>query len=204
MAGRRTGTRHRILSTVVTGALLLTVLPGLAGCGVPADSLPPLASGPASYRLGTGDQVRITTFGEPGMTGEFRVDDSGKVALPLAGGAQAAGLTPAELSAEVTRLLQTSGLYRDPKISVEVTQYRPIFVLGEVAKPGQYPYQPGMNVLTAVAVAGGFTYRAVTDRFSVVRAGAETAPVTTAVEGRALRDTVLLPSDVLTVHERIF
>ncbi len=171
----------------------------LAGCSVAADRLPPLAPPSPEYRLGAGDQVRITTFGEPGLTGDFRVDDSGKIALPLAGGAQASGRTPPELASTVAQMLQSSGLYRNPKVSVEVTQYRPVFVLGEVARPGQYPYQPGMTVLTAAAVAGGFTYRAVTDRFSVVR---QIDGVTS--EGRAERESALLPSDVITVHERVF
>ena len=171
----------------------------ITGCGVAADRLSPLAPTGPEYRLGAGDQIRITTFGEPGLTGDFRVDDSGKVALPLAGNAQAAGRTTADLAATVSSLLQTSGLYRNPKVSVEVTQYRPVFVLGEVARPGQYPYQPGMTVLTAAAVAGGFTYRAVTDRFSVVR---QMDGVTS--EGRAERETALAPSDVVTIHERVF
>ncbi len=176
----------------------------LLGCAVPADKLPPVIPAGSTYRLGPGDQVRITTFGEPGLTGEFRVDDSGKVALPLAGGAKAAGLTPVELAYGVADLLEKSGLYKDAKVSVEVTQYRPIFILGEVAKPGQYAYQPGMTVLTAVAIAGGFTYRAVTNRFSIVRQNSSPGADSAAGEGRGERDTPLAPSDVVTVHERVF
>ena len=184
---------------IIRSWIRIALVLGLSGCSVAADRLQPLPAISPEYRLGAGDQVRITTFGEPGLTGDFRVDDSGKVALPLAGGAQAAGRTTDELAKTVAGLLQTSGLYRNPKISVEVTQYRPVFVLGEVARPGQYPYQPGMTVLTAAAVAGGFTYRAVTDRFSVVR---QTDGLTS--EGRADRETPLAPSDVVTVHERVF
>lgn len=171
---------------------------------MPADKLPPVIPAGTAYRLGAGDQVRITTFGEPGLTGDFRVDDSGKVALPLAGGAKAAGLTPLELAYGVSDLLEKSGLYKDAKVSVEVTQYRPIFILGEVAKPGQYAYQPGMTVLTAVAIAGGFTYRAVTDRFSIVRQNSSPGTEAATAEGRAERDTAMAPSDVVTVYERVF
>lgn len=184
------------------GRLMIALL--LSGCAVPADKLLPILPASTSYRLGPGDQVRITTFGEPGLTGDFRVDDSGKVALPLAGGARAAGLTPIELAFSVSALLEKSGLYKDAKVSVEVTQYRPIFILGEVAKPGQYAYQPGMTVLTSVAVAGGFTYRAVTNRFSIVRQSGGQAGESAVSEGRAERDTLLAPSDVVTVHERVF
>lgn len=172
----------------------------LGGCGTPADKLPPVPEAQtAEYRLGPGDQVRLITFGEVALTGEFRISDSGRLALPLTEGVEAQGLTTQQLAARITKQLRDSGLYRDPKVAVEVSAYRPVFVLGEVAKPGQYPYQPGMTALTAAAVAGGFTYRAVTDRFSVVRAaqGGST-------EGRAERATVLQPGDVVTVYERVF
>jgi polysaccharide export outer membrane protein len=149
--------------------------------------------------LGPGDQVRIITFGEEQLTGEFRVDATGKIALPLAGTVHAAGLTPEQLAGAVTEKLRQSKLYRNPSVSIEVVTYRPFFILGEVNRPGQYPYQPGMTVLTAVAVAGGFTYRAVTNRFSIVRAGAQKAR-----EGSADRETPVNPGDVITVFERTF
>lgn len=194
----RTG-RRRV--GVALGAVLgvWSALP-LAGCGTPADKLPPVpeAQG-AEYRLGPGDQVRLITFGEVALTGEFRIGDSGRLALPLTEGVDAQGLTTQQLAARITKQLRDSGLYRDPKVAVEVSAYRPVFVLGEVAKPGQYPYQPGMTALTAAAVAGGFTYRAVTDRFSVVRGSQGNT-----AEGRAERATVLQPGDVVTVYERVF
>ena len=90
-------------------------------------------------------------------------------------------------------------LIRDPSVSVEVSAYRPIFVLGEVNHPGQFPYQPGMTVVTAAAVAGGFTYRAVEDRASIVRSIDGKA-----VEGRATRETYVRPGDVITIYERRF
>ena len=90
-------------------------------------------------------------------------------------------------------------MLRSPSVSAEVITYRPIFVLGEVSKPGQYPYQPGMTVVTAAAVAGGFTYRAVQGYASVVR-----NPGTGAIEGKASRQTLIQPGDVITVFERRF
>ena len=84
-------------------------------------------------------------------------------------------------------------------VSAEITAYRPIFVLGEVSKPGQYPFQPGMTVVTAAAVAGGFTYRAVTDYASVVRTQDGVA-----VEGKATRQSFIQPGDVITIFERRF
>src|SRR4051794_29328190 len=145
---------------------IFVALVGLAaaGCNGPGGGLPPLPmAGSDSYSLGPGDQVRIITFGEETLTGEFRVNDSGNVALPLVGAVHASGLASAELERAVAAALRRGNLVRNPSVAVEIIAYRPIYVLGEVNKPGQYAYQPGMTVVTAVAVAGGFTYRAVED-----------------------------------------
>ena len=111
----------------------------------------------------------------------------------------AAGLTPDGLAAAISEALVKDNLYTAPSVSVEVTTYRPIFVLGEVSKPGQYPYQPGMTVVTAAAVAGGFTYRAISDYASVVRTRDGVA-----IEGKATRQTFVQPGDVITIFERRF
>jgi polysaccharide export outer membrane protein len=177
--------------------LCLALLP-LLGCA-PGRNLPPIPSGSGQYRLGPGDAVRLITFGEDGLTGEFRVSDAGTIAVPLLGGVRAAGLTPAELEKSVADKLKQAKLLRDPSVAAEVTAYRPIFVLGEVNKPGQYSYQPGMTVVTAAAVAGGFTYRAIEGYASVVRTVDGRA-----VEGKATRQTYLQPGDVITVFERRF
>ncbi len=165
------------------------------GRGLP--DLPPVA--PGAYRLGPGDVIRLTTFGEEALTGEFRVSDSGLVALPLIGGVRASGLSPDMLATRVSESLVRANLLRAPSVAAEVIAYRPIFVLGEVSKPGQYPYQPGMTVVTAVAVAGGFTYRAIEDYASVVRTQDGVA-----VEGKATRQSFVQPGDVISVFERRF
>jgi polysaccharide export outer membrane protein len=176
------------------------VLLALTGCSSPWAGLPPIGDANASvYRLGPGDQVRIITFGEEQLTGEFRVDASGNIALPLVGDVHAAGLTPRQLEQAASATLRQSNLYKNPSVSVEVVNYRPIFVLGEVNHPGEYPFQPGMSVLTAAAIGGGFTYRAIEDEFSIVRSINGHA-----VEGRAERQTLMGPGDVLTVYERRF
>ncbi len=175
---------------------------GLVGCSGPGAGLQPVPDVDTSiYTLGPGDQIRIITFGEQQLTGEFRVDAAGEIALPLVGGVHAGGLTPKQLESSVAQALTRSKLYRNPSVSVEVIAYRPIFILGEVARPGQYPYQPAMTVVTAAAVAGGFTYRAVTSRFSIVRTSTRQTSTT---EGGAGRETFVQPGDVITVFERVF
>ena len=180
--------------------LRLSLLPWLllAGCA-PGYSLRPLPPGAAAYRLGPGDAVRLLTYGEDGLSGEFRVSAAGTIAMPLLGEIRAAGLTSAELGQTVADRLKQDKLLQNPSVAAEITTYRPIFVLGEVNKPGEYPYQPGITVVGAAAVAGGFTYRAIEGYVSVVRS-ANGQPV----EGKATRQTYLQPGDVVTVYERWF
>jgi polysaccharide biosynthesis/export protein len=177
----------------------LAVILLLAAC-TPGRNMPPLpeeAAGP--YLLGPGDVVRIITFGDQQLTAEFRVSDAGNIAIPLLGNVHAAGLSTSEIQKKVEEQMVAKKLFRDPSVAVEVISYRPVFVLGEVAKPGQYPYQPGMTVLTAVAVAGGFTYRAVDDYAAIVRTIGPRA-----VEGRVSRETAVQPGDTITIFERRF
>ncbi len=179
--------------------VLLATLTALSACA-PGANLPPLPNvTDTAYRLGPGDQVHVTTFGGEQLTGDFRVSDSGNVAVPLLGLVPASGRTTAELGDEIAARLRRMKLFTNPSVAVEVVSYRPIFVLGEVNHPGQYPYQPGMTVLSAVAVAGGFTYRAVTDYASIIR-NINGRPV----EGKVRRQTLMQPGDVLTIFERHF
>lgn len=171
----------------------------LAACS-PGHGLPDLpASAATVYRLGPGDVVRLITYGEENLTGEFRVGDSGTIALPLIGQVRAAGLSPDGLGERVGQALVKANLLRAPSVSVEIITYRPIFVLGEVSKPGQYSYQPGMTMVTAVAVAGGFTYRAIDDYAAVVRTQDGVA-----TEGKVRRQAFVQPGDVITIFERRF
>jgi polysaccharide export outer membrane protein len=196
-AARHDPARRR---TLLLGAVPMLALLA-AGCGGPGAGLPPLPEGTATaYRLGPQDQVRVTVFNDPRLTGEFRVSDAGAIALPLVGAVPASGQTTTEVERAIERTMRQKGLFRDPSVAVEVLQYRPIYVLGMVEKGGQFPYQPGMTALTAVAVAGGFNYRAVQDRVSITRIGEDGRPG----EYLAARDAIVLPGDVVTVFERRF
>ena len=112
-----------------------------------------------SYRLGPGDKVKVTIFGEPDLSGPYAVSGEGKISAPLVGDVQAAGLTAPELQASLENTYR-QGYLKDPKVNVEVMSFRPFYILGEVKLPGEYPYDNGMTVVKAVAMAQGFTYRA--------------------------------------------
>ena len=198
---RNVGIRRRVPDLVIT----LLMLIGIAGCSRQGADLPALPDAPErAYQLGSGDHVRILVFGEDQLSGEYRVNDTGGIALPLLGTIRAAGSTTAQLEGVIGGGLKKTGMLRDPSIAVEVIAYRPIFVLGEVNKPGQYPYQPGMTVVTAVAVAGGFTYRAIDDYAGIVRTFDAGTPNGRATEGRASRQSFVQPGDVITIFERRF
>jgi polysaccharide export outer membrane protein len=151
----------------------------------------------STYRLGSGDRLKITVFRHEDLSGEFTLDGAGNFAMPLVGEVQAYGLTTRELEARLQEKLQ-DGYLVDPQVSVEVLNYRPFYILGEVKTPGAYPYVNGMTVLNAVALAGGFSYRAKQGDFLLQRGGSNSA--STEVQG----DAALLPGDIVTVQERFF
>ena len=193
-AGTAPGIRRRLGRLWLAAAAVM-----LWGCAPGADLPPTPHAAAQAYVLGAGDTVRVTTFGEQDLTGQFRINDSGLLDVPLLGQVKASGLTVSGLSGEISLTLRQKNLFRDPQVSVEVVTYRPVFILGEVAKPGEYPYEPGMTVLRAVAIAGGFTYRAVNDRASILRVEGEQG-----IETRAGRGTLVQPGDVVSIYERVF
>ncbi|MCW3475472.1 polysaccharide biosynthesis/export family protein [Limobrevibacterium gyesilva] len=189
--------RRRLLRAVAALPLLGTL--ALAACA-PGRDLAPLPEAPSTaYRLGPNDQVRVITFGEESLSEIFRVNDAGNIALPLVGLVKAQGLTTEELGTRIADLLRSKNLLRSPSVSVEVTEYRPVFVLGEVTRPGQVTYQPGMSVLSAIAVSGGYTYRAVENYAAIVRR-IDDQPV----RGKVMPETLVRPGDIITVFERYF
>jgi polysaccharide export outer membrane protein len=150
------------------------------------------------YQLGAGDEVRITVFGEANLTGTYKVDGRGQVSMPLVGQVTARGLTTDEVSEAVAEALR-AGYLRDPRVSAEVASYRPYYILGEVGRPGTYPYQNGLTVMNAVATAQGFTYRA-NERVVYIKRDGE------AEERKYDLDSGLpvQPGDTIRVVERFF
>lgn len=150
------------------------------------------------YKLGTGDQIRIQVFGEDDLTLETRVGDSGKVSYPFVGDVQVAGLSLAELERTIVAGLKPDYLL-DPSVNVSVVEYRPFFIYGEVKKPGGYPFQPGLTVEKAVALAEGFTERASRNRIVVVH---DDDPAGTKQDARI--NTALRPGDTVTIEQSFF
>jgi protein involved in polysaccharide export with SLBB domain len=150
------------------------------------------------YRLGTADKVRVIVFNEETLSGEFIVSDSGTLSLPLIGEVPAAGRTVTEVTGDIQAKL-ADGYVREPRVSMDVLTYRPFYILGEVTKPGEYPYSSGLTVMNAVARAEGFTYRANRKRAFLKRAGEaeeQALPLTP--------DLVVQPGDTIRIGERYF
>ncbi len=149
--------------------------------------------------IAPGDRLRLTVFGDQQMSGEYGVDDSGSISVPLAGPVSVSGKTPVDAAKAVASVLSTMGLYRDPRVTVEVLTLAPYYILGEVNRPGEYPYRPGMSLFAAVATAGGYTYRA--DKGSVfIRKSTETVEHAYKLSA----DIAIMPGDRIRIPERYF
>jgi len=152
----------------------------------------------APYTLDAGDKLRVVVFGQEGLTNSYAVDGAGKITMPLIGGVPARGKTTSEVTGSIVTKLKT-GYLREPHVAVEVESFRPFFILGEVTNAGQYAYVNGLTVESAVAIAGGFSPRALKSVAKVARI----------IEGRTVHATVpisypLRPGDTITIEERWF
>lgn len=204
--------RFRILAAMILVAQLLTACgsssDSLGSSGISAapasygatvqPSVPEETGSVAAYRLGSGDKVKVNVFGEADLSGEFLVGDNGRIELPLIGAVQARGQTVTQFqNAVVARY--SGGYLKDPKVSVSVLNYRPFFIQGEVGKGGEYPYKAGLTIQNAVAIAGGYTYRANTGKAFVRRAGQDQE-----VEIQTNQRVAINPGDIIRVPERFF
>jgi protein involved in polysaccharide export with SLBB domain len=171
-------------------AIVLTLM-ALWPCGSWAQDV-------AAYRLGTGDKVRVTVYGEKDLSGDFDINDQGMVAMPLIGPVRVAGRTISEAETQITTAYGKDYLV-NPRVNVEVLNYRPFFILGEVQKPGSYPFVNNMSVVNAIALAGGYTPRANRAHILIKRAAKPAAG-----EQEVAEDGLVLPGDVIRVPERFF
>lgn len=160
---------------------------------------PVFAEADAQYRLAAGDVIRITVFGEKELSlEEVRLTDAGTFSYPFVGEVRANGLTARELENLLVKNLKGDYLV-DPRVTVSVLQYREFFISGEVEKPGGYPYQPGLTLRRAIALAGGLTERASENRITLIR---DTDPSRT--PAKATLDTELQPGDTITIDQGFF
>ncbi|MGE3623594.1 MAG: polysaccharide biosynthesis/export family protein, partial [Bdellovibrionales bacterium] len=170
---------------------------------VPAAQIPPNAGVSASpaaindYVLGVGDKLEITVFGEEDLSGIFQVSSTGTISMPLIGEVSVAGRTAGDVQRDIAGKLE-QGYMKNPHVSMQVSSYRPFFIVGEVMKPGSYTYVNGMTVINAVALAGGYTYRADKDDIKIKHGGVN------GTESDATETSAVMPGDVITIHERFF
>jgi protein involved in polysaccharide export with SLBB domain len=201
----RSGSLLVRLPRPVFAILALAVVLPLCGCGgsnvrpvSEAERQALMAQAAAPPHLQAGDKIHVTVYGEQTLSGDYLIDPSGFVSLPLAGTVKAAGLTQTELEQELAGKFST-GYLKNPKITVGVAEFRPVYVVGEVEKPGSYPYSGGLNALSAIAIAGGATYRGDQTRVQIQHIGEGemheydmSAPIP------------VLPGDIIKVPRRYF
>jgi polysaccharide export outer membrane protein len=190
--------RAMLLSGLLLGCLLAT---GQAQAGTPKQSVKEanqaLVSG---YQIATGDKLHVTVFDEVNLTGDYEVADDGTVAMPLIDPVGANGLTAVELAKAIAGKLAQGGYVLSPKVAVEVTEHRPFYILGEVAKPGEYPYSGDLTLNQAVAKAGGFTARANKRIIKLQRQSSELA-TRIKLDGTPLK---IAPGDTIIIQEAFF
>jgi polysaccharide export outer membrane protein len=176
----------------VLALILAAILPRLAHARDGDDLL-------SRYRLASGDVISVYVLGEEDLKREkVRLTDAGTMQYAVLGEIRVRGLTAGELEQKITSGLKGRYLV-DPKVTVNIDEYRPFFINGEVYKPGGYPYVPGLTVLKAVSLAGGFKDRASKRNMFVVRDGAAND-----ARKRVELDTVIYPGDILTIEESFF
>lgn len=197
--------KNLILRFVIGGLAIFLGLE-VSGCGSGANLGPVSAREQQAYveaataapRLQAGEKIRVTVYGEDKLSGDYEIDPGGLISLPLAGTIKAAGLTQTELEAALAQKFRSEYL-KSPKVTVSIASYRPFYILGEVERPGEYPYKSGLNILSATALAGGPTYRASRSTVLIQRVGESAMreyPMSSSVP--------VLPGDLVRIPERYF
>jgi protein involved in polysaccharide export with SLBB domain len=169
---------------------------GLAAYSAEGEARVPQRAPAGPYTVRTNDQLRIQVYNEPSITGDYVVDSAGFVSVPAAGRVKASGLTVEQLESKVRAQLN-SGILKDARVSIQITGYSAFYIRGEVKKPGEFPYKPGLTVGDAVALAGGYTYRADESK-AYVRPAQAAGEVTHSLE----TDPPISPGDNIRIPER--
>ena len=188
------------LTRTLAALAAATCLAATGGCASGVADLPPLESaGVAEIRLAPGDKIAIAVQELEAMSGEYIVDETGRVSLPLINQLQASGLTYVEMQNAIASRLVAGDIVKAPNVTVQPLDLRPVYILGEVRNPGEYAFRQGMTVFSAVAMAGGYTYRAKTGEVAVTRIVGDRTTT-----GVATEDTVIMPGDRIRIYERWF
>ena len=192
-----------MISKCLAWAAILALGLQVAGCYTdygPVSAAPdPVIRSNVATHLQAGDKLKVIVYGEETLSGLYDIDPSGNITMPLIRVVRAAGRTRSELERDIAGKYSSGNYLQEPKVTVDVFEFRPIYILGEALKPGAYPYKSGVNVLTAVAMAGGFTYRASRDLVLVEHAGDavwHAYPLTASV--------LIAPGDLIRIPERYF
>ena len=178
--------------------LTLSVFAGVLFVSLPPMALENGAPDTLNYRLNTGDKLRIQVYGEEDLSLEARVSDSGDISYPFLGVLKVIGMTPGQLAEHIAGKLRGDYLV-NPKVSVDIIEYRLFYVNGEVTAPGGFPFQPGITVRKAISLAGGFKERAAKDKIFIIRDGSPNDKPTP-----ASLDDKISPGDIITVEESFF
>jgi protein involved in polysaccharide export with SLBB domain len=187
--------------------LAIALLTGLLLAGCYTDFGPvDVGTGPASLSgagvaslLQPGEKIKITVYGEESLTGDYDINPAGYVTMPLIGAIRAAGRSQSGLGKDIANRYLRGGFLQDPHVTVAVVQFKPFYVLGEALNPGEYPFRSGLNVHTAVAMAGGFTYRASRSYILIRHVGEEVWK-----EYSLAEPVPIAPGDLIRVPERYF
>lgn len=178
--------------------LVLLLMLTLGACAAREPPPPEPAPALSAYHIGTGDRIKITILEHDDLSVEVNVADDGTIEVPLVGNVRATGRTAPYLRNLLTERFARDYI-KDPKVNVEVTEFRPFYVLGQVNKPGSYPFVPDVDIRRAVAIAGGFTRRADTNGAILVRETADNRSRT-----RVGLGTPVFPGDVIEIDRRLF
>ncbi len=192
-----------MITKIFSWGAILAIAVQLGGClndyGPVATDAVPVAPLAVASRLQAGDELKVIVFGEDALSGIYDISPNGTLTMPLIGTIMAVGRTRGEIEHALTSAYASGKFLQEPKITVSVVSFRPVYIFGEVVTPGKYPFASGLDVLTAVATAGGFTYRASRTSVLIRHPGEEVWQ-----EYSLAAPLAVEPGDLIRIPERYF